>query len=69
VAYIACFLNVLCIPALWFFVHRQFDKSFRFTLRTSLHLVPAAVSAMVYIICYSPMTDAQLAETMRFKAG
>jgi AraC-like DNA-binding protein len=64
-AYIACFINVLCIPALWFFVHRQYDKSFRFTLRTSLHLVPALVSSTTFIVCYSLMTDAQLAETMR----
>jgi AraC-like DNA-binding protein len=65
-AYIACFLNVLCIPALWFFVRRQFDKSFRITLLRSLHLVPAVVSSAVYIICYSPMTLEQISEIQRF---
>lgn len=63
-AYFACFLNPMCIPALWFFVRSQLDRSFRFTARSSLHLIPAAVSLTARIAGYSSMSAAQISETI-----
>lgn len=59
--YAAVTLNVLCFPFLWFFVRRQLDSAFRFTPRSLLHLLPAAVSLAAALLYYGPMSPAEVA--------
>ncbi|MDR3094986.1 MAG: AraC family transcriptional regulator [Bacteroidales bacterium] len=58
--YPALFLNALCIPSLWFFTRSQLDKSFRITVRSILHAVPAFISLGALIAYYAPLTGAQI---------
>jgi AraC-like DNA-binding protein len=62
--YPAITLNLLCMPALWFFTKSQFDKNFRLSARHYWHIVPAWVSLVSSIIFYAPMTAEQI-ETER----
>lgn len=59
-AYLAIFCNVLCFPALWFFVRSQYGKPFRFTVRNLLHFIPAVVSLLATCIYYGPLTAAEV---------
>ncbi len=59
--YIGCFLNVLCIPMLWFYVHYLLDRDFKVKSRTLLHILPAFISLAVTMIFYLPMDEAQFA--------
>ena len=63
-------LNLLCYPALWFFVQKQMDKSFRLTPCRWLHALPALVSLGAHIIYYAPLSAEQVdAEIAIIKAG
>lgn len=64
--YPAITLNVLCVPALWFFVRSQLDKSFRITWRSLLHIIPAVVSLIIHIIYYAPLSAEQIVAEMQF---
>lgn len=57
---VAITLNVMCFPFMWFFVRSQLDRSFRFTPRRLLHLLPAAVSLAASLLYYGPMTPEQI---------
>ncbi len=59
--YIAGTINVLCFPALWFFVHSQLDRPFRLTTGMLLHLLPSLVSLSANLIFYLPLTPEEVA--------
>jgi hypothetical protein len=63
--YITVTLNVMCMPALWFFMRSQLDKAWRFSRRERWHLVPAAVSLAVNVVFYSVISSEQVAENMK----
>ena len=68
--YPAAFLNIMCMPSLWFFVRRQFDKSARFTTRSWLHLIPALISFATYVTFYESLSPAELqAEKINMESG
>jgi len=68
--YPAYSVNLLGLPAIWFFTRSQMDKSFRITRRSLLHGIPALVSLVVYMVYYVPLTPAQVeAEMELIKAG
>ncbi len=54
--YIAGTINVLCFPALWFFVHSQLDRPFRFKPVMLLHILPAFVSLAANLLFYVPLS-------------
>jgi AraC-like DNA-binding protein len=58
--FLAITLNVICMPAMWFFTRRQFDNTFRFRWRDCLHLIPAIVSLAVHIIYFAPLSVAEI---------
>ncbi len=58
--YIAGTINVLCFPSLWFFVHSQLDRPFRFRPVMLLHLLPALVSLAANLIFYLPKSPAEV---------
>jgi AraC-like DNA-binding protein len=58
--FFAVTMNVLCMPALWFFVRHQFDGTFRFRWRDTLHFVPALVSLVVHVLYYAPLSVAEI---------
>ena len=62
--YPAITLNLLCMPALWFFTKRQLDKNFRLFARNLLHTIPALISLIASIIYFAPLTAEQI-ETER----
>ncbi len=64
--YIGCFLNVLCIPMLWFYVHLLLDDKFRIRPRTLLHVLPAFVSLAVTLIYYLPLDAGQVSAERDF---
>ena len=66
VMYPAITLNVICFPALWFFVRSQYDKSFRFEWRDLLHFLPAIISLSASIIYYTPLSAEQVAAEMEY---
>jgi hypothetical protein len=59
--YFAITMNVMCFPFLWFFVRSQLDRSFRFTPRRLLHLLPALVSLLAALLYYGPMSAEEIA--------
>lgn len=68
--YFATFLNLLCFPALWLFVRTQYDRSFRITWRSLIHLLPAVVSFIATWSFYRGMPAEQLiAEREYLEAG
>ncbi len=68
--YPASFLNIMCMPSLWFFVRSQFDKSARFTTRSWLHVIPALISFATYLIFYESLSPAELqAEKINMESG
>ncbi len=58
--YIAGTINVLCFPSLWFFVHSQLDRPFRFRPLMLLHLAPALISLAANLIFYLPKSPAEV---------
>ena len=48
----AILMNTLCFPLTWLFVHKQLDKSFRFTPGKWLHFLPSLISLAVSLIYY-----------------
>ena len=64
--YFAVTFNALCFPALWFFVRSQLDKKFRFTLRETLHLLPAVISFISALIYYVPMSTEQIVNEIAY---
>ena len=58
--FLACFLNALCLPALWFFTRSQFDKSFRFSVHKLWHTIPAFVSLIAFIVYYASLSTEQI---------
>ena len=68
--YPASFLNIMCMPSLWFFVRSQFDKSARFTTRSWLHLIPSLISFATYVTFYESLSPAELqAEKINMESG
>ena len=59
--YPASFLNIMCMPSLWFFVRSQFEGGLRFRWwRDTLHFLPALVSLAAHIIFYAPLSVAEI---------
>ncbi len=59
--YIAGTINVMCFPSLWFFVHSQLDRPFRFKPVMLLHLLPALISLAANLIFYIPLSAEEVA--------
>lgn len=64
--YVACFINLFCLPCLWLFVRSQLDKSFRFRLRACFHFIPAFISLAASVIYYAGMPDEGFAAEMEY---
>ncbi len=59
--YIAGTINVLCFPSLWFFVHSQLDRPFRFKPVMLFHFVPSLISLGANLLFYIPLTPEEVA--------
>lgn len=67
---IAMTLNAMCFPFMYYFVQSQYDKSFRFTPRLLLHLLPAVVSLAITFFYYQPLTPEEVnAERLHLQSG
>jgi AraC-like DNA-binding protein len=68
--YPAYTLNLLGLPAMWFFAQSQMDKSFRLTRRSLLYTIPAVVSLGAHVIYFAPLTVAEIeADIALMRAG
>jgi len=62
----AILMNTLCFPLTWLFVHKQLDKSFRFTPDKWLHFLPSLISLAVSLIYYHHKSPEEFAAEMEY---